>query len=116
AVLENMAILKRAFPHSIVMQYANFMPGNVPLDKDRSYLRDVYRRAKELDVGLGGPDLLPYRPGQMQNSYPLLRECAGRVRTGIAVQDGNYESMNQKNGKRVTVPELVEFATGFLGV
>ena len=27
----------------------------------------------------------------MSHSYPLIRECAGNVPTGIAVQDGNYQ-------------------------
>ena len=112
----NMAVLKRAFPKSVTMQYANFMPGNDPLDKDRSNLRDVYQRAKELRVGVGGPDLLPYKPGQMHNSYPLLRELAGSVPTGIAVQDGNYEHNNPKTGKQVTIPELVGFGSEYLKV
>ena len=116
AVIANMAALKRTFPNSVAMQYANFMPGNNPLDKQRSYLRDVYRQAKELNVGLGGPDLLPYKPGQMRNCYPLLREYAGSVPTGIAVQDGNYEYQNPKTGKQVTISELVAFGTEYLKV
>jgi hypothetical protein len=116
AVVANMAVLKRAFPKSVAMQYANFMPGNDPLDKERSYLRDVYQRAKELNVGLGGPDLLPYKPGQMRNCYPLLREYASGVPMGIAVQDGNYEFMNPKTSKQVTISELIGFGTEYLKV
>jgi hypothetical protein len=52
----------------------------------------------------------------MQNSYSLIRESAGTVPGGIAVQEGNYESHNPKTGKQVTVPELIEFASGFLKV
>jgi hypothetical protein len=110
AVITNMTVLKRAFPRSVAMQYANFMPGG------RAYLESVFGRAKELKVGVGGPDLLPFRPFQMQNSYPLIRESAGAVPSGIAVQDGNYEDRNPKTGQQVTIPELIEFATGFLGV
>jgi hypothetical protein len=76
----------------------------------------VYERAKELKVGVGGPDLLPYKPGQMGHSYPLIRESAGKVPTGIAVQDGNYRHSNPKTGRPVTIPELVEFATEYLMV
>jgi len=110
AVLTNMTVLKRAFPHSVAMQYANFMPGGP------AFLRDVYQYAAELQVGVGGPDLLPYRPGQMQNSYPLIRENSGTVPSGIAVQDGNYEQPNPQTGRPVTVSELVEFATKYLKV
>jgi hypothetical protein len=110
AVLTNMTVLKRAFPRSVAMQYANFMPGGL------TYLQSVYQRARELRVAVGGPDLLPFRPFQMQNSYPLIRECAGTVPSGIAVQEGNYETRNPKTGKQVTVPEMIEFASGFLKV
>jgi len=64
-----------------------------------------------MKVGVGGPDLLPYKPGQMNHCYPLIRECAGKVPTGIAVQDGNYQHQNPKTGQRVTISELVGFAT-----
>jgi hypothetical protein len=110
AVATNLAVLKRAFSKSVTIQYANFMPGG------RLYLERIYERAKELKVGLGGPDLLPYKPYQMANSYPLLKQCAGRVPTGIAVQDGNYEHRNPKTGQQVTISELFNFATEYLGV
>jgi hypothetical protein len=116
AILTNMKVLKNAFPKSITMQYANFMPGEWLPDDDRSYLRSVYERAKEWKVGVGGPDLLPYKRGQMNHSYPLIRECAGKVPTGIAVQDGNYEHKNPKSGQPITIPELVGFATEYLKV
>jgi hypothetical protein len=114
AVLANMAALKRAFPRSVTLQYANFMPGEWLPEQDRSYLRSVYRRAKDLKVGVGGPDLLPNKPGQMKHTYRMMREFGGGVPTGIAVQWGNYEHVNPKTGKRVTVPELLRFATEYL--
>ena len=109
-VITNLVVLKRAFPKSVALQYANFMPG------DRRYLERVYQQATQLKVGLGGPDLLPYKPFQMENSYPLLQQAAGGVPTGIAVQDGNYEHRNPKTGRQVTIPELVIFATEYLKV
>jgi hypothetical protein len=114
AVITNMTVLKRAFPKSVTLQYANFMPGEWLPDNDRSYLRSVYRRAGELNVGVGGPDLLPYKPAQMSHCYPLIRGCAGRVPIGIAVQWGNYESRNPKTGKQVTIAELIEFGGDYL--
>ena len=116
AIVTNMAILKRAFPTSLTMQYANFMPQRRLPEKAPSYLRDVYERARQLKVGVGGPDLLPYKPGQMRNSYPLLREYAGTIPTGIAVQDGNFQHTNPKSGQTVTIPEMVGFATDYLKV
>ncbi|MGA2862882.1 MAG: hypothetical protein ABSF95_00165 [Verrucomicrobiota bacterium] len=116
AVVTNMIALKRAFPKSVTMQYANFMPGEWLPERDQSYLRSVYQRAKELRVGVGGPDLLPYKAGQMSHCYPLIRESAGKVPTGIAVQDGNYQYQNPKTAQPVALGELLGFATEHLKV
>jgi len=116
AVITNMTALKRAFPKSVTMQYANFMPGEWLPGKDEGYLRSVYERAKDLKVGVGGPDLLPGKPGQMNHCYPLIREAARIVPTGIAVQDGNYQHTNPKTAQSITIPELVEFAKEYLKV
>lgn len=114
AIIDNMKVLKRAFPKSITLVYANFMPGEWRPVNDKGYLRAVYQAARELKVGVGGPDLLPYKPGQMGGSYPLIREVAGLVPVGIAVQDGNSAYINPKTGKRVTIAEQIAFATEYL--
>ena len=114
AIVTNLKALKRAFPKSIALQYANFMPGEWRPSKDKGYLRAVYRAAREAKVGVGGPDLLPYQPGQMGSSYSLIKEADGRVSVGVAVQDGNYEHVNPRTGKRVTIAEQIEFATEYL--
>jgi len=116
AVITNMTALKRAFPKAVTMQYANFMPGERLPGKDQGYLRSVYERAKNLKLGVGGPDLLPGKPGQMSHCYPLIREAARIVPTGIAVQEGNYQYTNPKTAQSITIPELVEFATDYLKV
>ncbi len=112
AIISNLRALKRAFPKSIALQYANFMPGEWANSK--GYLGAAYKAARDAKVGVGGPDLLPYKPGQMTNSYPLLREAAGIVPVGIAFQDGNQEHINPKTGKRVTIPEAIDFAKEYL--
>jgi len=114
AIIANMRILKIAFPTSVAMQYANFMPGEWLPDNDRLYLRSVYKQAQELKVGVGGPDLLPYKHGQMNHCYPLIRQSAGKVPTGIAVQEGNYQHKNPQSGQPVMISELVEFAMEYL--
>jgi hypothetical protein len=116
AIITNMKALKRAFPKSVAIQYANFMPGEWLPGNDKGYLRAVYKAAKEWKVGMGGPDLLPHRPGQRNHSYPLIRDAAAVVPTGIAVQDGNYEDRDPRTGKPITVPELLDFATNYLKV
>jgi hypothetical protein len=114
AVIANMQALKRAFPKSVTLQYANFMPGEWLPGSDHGYLRSIYAHAHKLKVGVGGPDLLPYKKGQMNHSYPLLRACHGIVPTGIAVQDGNYEHINPRTGKQVTIAELLRFGTEYV--
>ncbi|MFN2637565.1 MAG: hypothetical protein ABR585_11095 [Gemmatimonadaceae bacterium] len=116
AIITNMKAMRLAFPKSVVIQYGNFMPGEWRPISDKGYLRAVYQAAKESNVGMGGPDLLPYRPGQLKNSYPLIREVAGSVPIGIAVQDGNFEDVNPSTGRKVQISDLVKFATEYLNV
>ncbi len=116
AIITNMKALKQAFPRSVTMEYGNFMPGEWRPTEDKGYLRAVYLAAKQLKVGVGGPDLLPFRPGQLGSSYPLIREAAGIVPTGIAVQDGDYDDKDPKTGRRMTIAELIQFATESLKV
>jgi len=113
-IVTNLKALKRAFPKSIALQYANFMPGEWRPSEDKGYLRAVYQAAREAKVGVGGPDLFPYRPGQMKSSYELIKDAAGIVPVGVAVQDGNYEYLNPKTGRRVTIAEQIQFATDYL--
>ncbi len=113
-VIADMKALKRAFPKSICIQYANFMPGEFLPWTDKSYLRQVTRRAREMKVGVGGPDLLPYKKGQMNNCYKFLKESHGKVPTAIAVQDGNCAYTNPRTKKRVTISELIDFAGNYL--
>jgi len=115
-IITNMKALKQAFPKSVVIEYANFMPGEWLPTEDKGYLSSVYKTAREMKVGVGGPDLLPYKPAQMNNSYPLIKDAADIVPVGIAVQDGDYAHVNPKTGKNVTLEETIKFATDYLKV
>lgn len=116
AIITNLRVLRSAFQRSVVLQYANFMPGEWRPTDDKGYLRSVYEAARAAHVGVGGPDLMPFRVGQVKGSYPLIRDAAGRVPTGIAVQDGNLAQVNPSTGQRVRVSELLQFAKEQLGV
>lgn len=105
-----MTAAREAFSKSIVIQYANFMPGEALPENDHGYLRGVYEHAERIGVGVGGPDLLPYREGQLRHSYPMIAARGPHTVAGVAVQWGNLEHNNPATGKRVTVPEVARFA------
>lgn len=109
-VKEIMTTARNAFPHSVVIQYANFMPGEWLPWTDHGYLKAVYAHAGAIDAGVGGPDLLPHRKGQQNHSYPLIAQRGPNVAAGVAVQDGNLADKDPATGKHVTVDELYRYA------
>lgn len=113
AIKQNMQVLKSSFKKSVPLLYANFMPGDSSSDT-KADLEAVYQYARQIKLAMGGPDIKVYRPFQMANSYPLIRDMAGIAPTGVAVQEGNYSVINPKTGKPVTLPEIMDFATGYL--
>ena len=110
AIKEQMHAMKEAFSHTATIQYANFMPGEWLPWEDNGYLRGVYAYADRIGVGVGGPDLMPFRKGQLNHSYPLIAGRAEDVVAGVAVQWGNLEQIDPSTGDRITVRELVRFA------
>ena len=113
-IIANMRALKSAFPKSVALQYANFMPGEWRPTLDKGYLRGVYEAATKYHVGVGGPDLLPFRKGELKSSYPLMHDAPSGVPIGIAVQEGNYAEVNPATGKRASITDLLRFATDYL--
>jgi len=53
----NMKAARDAFPKSIVLQYANFMPGERLPQNDRGYLKSIYEYAAEIGVAVASIDL-----------------------------------------------------------
>lgn len=116
----NMLALKSAFPISVTMQYANFMPGEWLPWEDEGYLKSIYQYGKEIGVGLGAPDLMVQRRGQLNHAISMMHESSYQVPLGIAIQDGNY--IGQTNSDKVVeerkniVPLLHDFAKDFIKV
>lgn len=102
--------MRRSFPHSCVIIYGNFMPGEWLPGDDKGYLRAVYAHAESIGAGVGGPDLLPHTRGQRNHSYPLIAARPSGVIAGLAVQDGNLAARNPETGSPVTPQELYQFA------
>jgi hypothetical protein len=111
-----MTMAKIAFPHSVVILYANFMPGGWPHRADKSYLQSLYEFASKNKIGMGGPDIKIYKQPFMNHNYKFLREYTNLITSGVAVQEGNYEELNPKSGKQVTVTEIYDFANEYLGL
>ena len=114
AIIGNMKAAGFSFRKAVVIQYANFMPGEwLPWD-DKGYLSSVFEYAKTNHIGVGGPDLIPYRKGQMNQSYHFAVKYQGLLPLGYAVQEGNYTQLNAQTGKKLTVPEIYDFAANYL--
>lgn len=109
AIKKYMQELRTDFRKSTPIIYANFMPGD-----SNEGLISIYNYAREIGLGVGGPDIMVYRKFQMKNSYPLIKNMSGIVPTGMAVQDGNYSVINPNTGVQVTVPEIYDFAANYL--
>lgn len=113
AVIKNLIEFKKVFKNTKVVQYANFMPGEWLPWTDKHYLASVFEAAEKNGVGVGGPDLIPYRKGQMNNSYKFIAE-AKNIFKGMAVQDGNLSSINENTKKIMTVEDVYTFAKDYL--
>lgn len=124
----NMLALKNAFPISTTMIYANFMPGEWLPWEDNGYLRGIYEYGNEIGVGLGAPDLMVTRKGQLNHPLAMMHEGDFTVPIGIAIQDGNYigktgadsdydeNKKESSNARKSKVPLLHGFAKDFLKV
>jgi len=116
----NMLALKKAFPRSVTMQYANFVPGGWFGHSDKEYLHSIYQYGQEIGVGLGAPDLLIRKKEQLNHALAMMHEGRFTVPLGIAVQDGNYIEETGNNdvviNRKNIVPVLHAFACDFLRV
>lgn len=62
------------------------------------------------------PDIVPYRKGQMKNSYPFFNKYKGKLSfVGMAVQEPTLTYKNPKTGKPFTKAEFAAFGTDYLG-
>ncbi|MEP2104058.1 MAG: beta-galactosidase [Parasphingorhabdus sp.] len=115
AQIENLGVAKQAFPKSHVVQYVNFWP--CEWNNDRKYMERTFDFAKANGIGLGGPDIIPYRRGQMKNSYPFFNRYQDDLPLiAMAVQGPTLTYTNPKTGKKFTRAEFQDYAADYLGV
>jgi len=115
ATLENIAFARKVFVNSHVVQYANFWP--CEWENDRKYMSRTFEFARKNRIGLGGPDIVPYRKAQMKNSYPFFHQYRGQLSlVAMAIQEPTLTYTNPETKKKFTREEFVAFAENYLGV
>jgi hypothetical protein len=112
---ENALFARRAFRRSHVVQYVNFWPCG--WNNAHGYMSRFFDFAAANHIGVGGPDIVPNRPGQMTNSYLFIRAFRDRVPVvAMAVQEPTLEYVNPGTGRPFTREEFEAFAVDYLGV
>lgn len=115
AELENIEFARRVFTKSPVVLYANFWP--CEWNNDKKYMSRTFELAQARGFGLGGPDIVPWRRGQMNNSYPFFNQYKGKLPlVAMAVQEPTLTYTNPKTKRKFTRDEFVDFAENYLGV
>ena len=114
AEMQNLALARKVFSRSHVVQYVNFWP--CEWNNDHDYMARLFAYASKNGVGLGGPDIVPYKKGQMKNSYPFFKAYKGRLGlVAMAVQEPTLTYRNPKTGRPFTKDEFETFAEDYLG-
>ena len=114
AALDNMAALRAAFSKTQVVQYINFWP--CEWNNDHRYMERAFAMADTLGIGVGGPDIVPYRQGQMKNSYPWFNKHKETLPLiAMAIQEPTLTYTNPETGKTFTREEFIAFARDYLG-
>ena len=115
AELENVAFARKAFVKSHVVQYVNFWP--CEWNNDKKFMSRAFEFAHANGIGLGGPDIVPYKKGQMKNAYPFFHQYKGKLKlVAMAVQEPTLTYTNPETKSRSRATEFVAFAEDYLGV
>ena len=112
AVVDRQA--RAAFHHSYVVQYVNFWP--CEWNDDHHYMSRLFAFAAAHRIGLGGPDVVPWRKGQMKNAYPFFHRYKGKLPlVAMAVQEPTLTYRDPATGKPFTWQAFESFAADYLG-
>ncbi len=114
ATVENMIFARKAFKKSFVVQYVNFWP--CEWNNDHNYMSRLFAIAQKEAIGLGGPDIVPYKKAQMKNSYPFFNKYKEKLPlVAMAVQEPTLTYINPNTKKPFTKEEFTKFAEEYLG-
>ena len=79
-------------------------------------MRKIFLYAKKNKIGLGGPDIIPYRQSQMKNSYAFFHHYQGEINPiGMAVQEGDYTYKKPDTNQYYKFSDFYLFARDYLG-
>lgn len=112
AELENISVLRKAFHKSLVVQYINFFPGE--WNNDHRYMSRLFSYATNHQIGLGGPDVAPYKTAHMKNSYPFFHKLKGKLLVSMAIQEPDYTYKNPKTGEPYSFSDFYHFTHDYL--
>ncbi|STX28867.1 Uncharacterised protein [Legionella beliardensis] len=113
SVIDNISYLKKAFKKSSVIQYVNFFPGE--WNNEHHYMSRLFAFAIKHHIGLGGPDVVPFKDSQMKNSYPFFHKFRGKLLTAIAIQEPDYTYKNPSTGNLYSFSDFYSFSNDYLG-
>ena len=115
AELENVAFARKAFVKSHVVQYVNFWP--CEWNNDKKFMSRAFEFAQANSIGLGGPDIVPYKKGQMKNCLPILPSVQGQVEPGGDGGAGTDADVHQPRNEKAVHARRVRGVRGdYLGV
>ncbi|MFE5581272.1 hypothetical protein [Kitasatospora sp. NPDC056531] len=115
SVINNMVFARSVFKQSQVVQYVNFWCGSD--EASNEYLSRTFATAQKDGIGLGGPDVVPWKPYAMNHSaYPHFNQNKGKLSlVAMAVQEPDLQYIDPKTGKLCTKEDFTRFATDYLG-
>lgn len=114
ATIDNIQFARKTFQHSQVVQYVNFWP--CEWDNDHQYMSRLFAVAQKNHIGLGGPDIVPYKDVQMKNAYPFFHQYKGKLPlVAMAIQEATLTYTNPKTKQKFTREEFTAFAQDYLG-
>ncbi|KAF9979379.1 hypothetical protein BGZ75_009766 [Mortierella antarctica] len=114
AEMETALYGRSIFKRSIFVQYINFWPCED--SNSRNYMGRSFKMAVEHGFGVGGPDVRPWKPFQMANSYKFFNQYRKDLSTiAMAVQHPDLRFKNETTGVPFTRNEFRRFAVDYLG-
>ncbi|WP_245228522.1 hypothetical protein [Pontixanthobacter sp. CEM42] len=115
AEMENLITAREAFDQSFVVQYANFWP--CEWNNSEGYMARIFDYALAAGVGIGGPDIVPFKRAQEKNSYQYLKRLGDQLPiVAMAVQGPTLTYTNPKTGQKFTREEFESYAVSELNV